>query len=297
VAHYGVAVLVRLQAPAAGEEAPAGDELRRFPVRRRARHVVGERVVLEDGFLRSLPAGGVLRRRDTHGRVRAIAAELDTLGIVLAPVPVSPMGFVDRAIVAARAAGLAPFIVLNKCDLDGADVLQRALPSCYAAHMPVHRVSAETREGLDALRAELAPDHRGAFVGTSGVGKSSLLNALCPDLELAVGEINEASGLGRHVTSNATLHPLEGGGELVDTPGFRDFGPVEVSARDLARHFPGFEEALLEGCRFRDCLHRGEPDCAVGVAVESGEVESERQAAYLDLLAELEAAESAARRY
>jgi ribosome biogenesis GTPase len=207
------------------------------------------------------------------------------------------MGFVDRAIVASRVAGLAPFIVLNKCDLDGADALQASLPSCYAALMPVHRVSAETGEGLDALRTELAPDHRGAFVGTSGVGKSSLLNALCPDLELAVGEINEASGLGRHVTSNSTLHRLDGGGELVDTPGFRDFGPVEVSSRDLAQHFPGFEEALLGGCRFRDCLHRGEPDCAVRDAVESGEVESERQAAYLDLLADLEAAERATRRY
>jgi ribosome biogenesis GTPase len=261
VAHYGVAVAVRLEpdggATPEGEEVPAGEEVRRVPVRRRASHVVGERVVLEGERLRSLPATGVLRRRDSHGRVRAIAAELDVLGIVLAPIPVSPMGFVDRAIVAARTAGLAPFIVLNKCDLPGVDSLIDALPRCYAELMPLHRVSATLGTGLEALRAQLAPDHRGAFVGTSGVGKSSLLNALRPDLDLAVGEINEASGLGRHVTSNATLHRIGGGGELVDTPGFRDFGPVEVSTRELAQHFPGFERALESGCRFRDCLHRG----------------------------------------
>lgn len=296
VAHYGIAVAVRLELPdEAGTDAV--EEVRRVPVKRRARHVVGERVVVDGESLRSLPATGVLRRRDSHGRVRAIAAELDVLGIVLAPVPASPMGFVDRAIVAARAAGLDPFIVVNKCDLDGIDELLASLPRCYADRMPLHCVSAATGQGMAGLLAQLAPDHRGAFVGTSGVGKSSLLNALCPHLELAVGEINEVSGLGRHVTSNSTLHRLEGGGELVDTPGFRDFGPVEVSIRDLAQFFPGFEGALEAGCRFRDCLHRSEPDCAVRTAVETGVVERERQEAYLDLLAELEGAERAARRY
>jgi ribosome biogenesis GTPase len=134
-------------------------------------------------------------------------------------------------------------------------------------------------------------------VGTSGVGKSSILNALCPDLELAVGEINDWSGLGRHITSNATLHALPDGGELIDTPGFRDFGPVEVSSRDLAVFFPGFESALAEGCRFRDCLHRVEPGCSVRAADAESRLPEGRHAAYLDLLEELESAERAERRY
>jgi len=245
----------------------------------------------------------VLRRRDAHGRVRAIAANLDVLGIVLADRPASPMGFVDRAIVAARAAELEPFLILNKCDLAGAADLRERI---HALRLPLRtfETSARTGHGLHGLREYLSEGRRGtrkgrrgAFVGTSGVGKSSLLNALCPDLELAVGEINEASGLGRHVTSNATLHALDGGGELIDTPGFRDFGPVEVSARELAAHFPGFEDALREGCRFRDCWHRSEPGCAVISAVESGSVAAERHVAFLDLLSELEAADRAGRGY
>jgi ribosome biogenesis GTPase len=133
-------------------------------------------------------------------------------------------------------------------------------------------------------------------VGTSGVGKSTLLNALLPDLELAVGAINDASGLGRHITSTATLHALAGGGELIDTPGFRDFGPVEVTARELAAFFPGFEEPLGRGCHFRDCLHRQEPDCRVLAAVEAGEISVHRHGGYLALLSELEGVESAPRR-
>ena len=91
------------------------------------------------------------------------------------------------------------------------------------------------------------------------------------------------------MTSTATLHRLPSGGELIDTPGFRDFGPVEVSPGELAAFFPGFEEALAQGCRFRDCLHRGEPDCGVKHELEAGRISAQRHAGYLALLAELEA--------
>lgn len=287
VAHYGVAVAVRW-----------GDgERRRVRVRRSSGHVVGDRVRLAGSGLASLPASGVLRRRDAHGRVRAVASNLDAIGIVLAPLPVSPMGLVDRAVVAARAAGMEPFAVVNKFDLDGARELFESVCELLHPHARVFSASAVTGHGLAALGDYFARRGRGVFVGTSGVGKSSLLNALCPEVELAVGEINESSGLGRHVTSTATLHPLPGGGELVDTPGFRDFGPVEVSARELAGHFPGFEAALEEGCRFRDCLHRTEPDCAVGRAVGEGRVAPSRHEAYLLLLSELEEVERAERGY
>ncbi len=287
VAHHGVAVVVRL--------ADGGQQ--RVRVRRGSRHVVGDRARLSESGLTSLPAQGVLRRRDTRGRVRAVASNLDALGIVLAPLPDSPPGLLDRAVVAARSAEVEPFVVVNKSDLAGARDLFERVCDLLEPAARVFLVSADAGQGLDALRVYFARRGRGVFVGTSGVGKSSLLNALCPDVDLAVGEINASSGLGRHVTSTATLHALASGGELIDTPGFRDFGPVEVSARELSGHFPGFEAALTQRCRFRDCLHRSEPDCAVRRAVAQGRIAPQRHAAYLDLLSELEESERAERGY
>jgi ribosome biogenesis GTPase len=287
VAHFGIAVLLRT----------GSGELERVRVRRGASHVVGEGVVLHrPDRLERLPSSGVLQRRDSHGRVRSIAANLDILGIVVAPRPISPLGFIDRAVVAARVASIEPIVVINKCDLAGAEDVAREMRDSHP--QITHLVtSATTGEGLDAMRACFASGRRGAFVGTSGVGKTSLLNALCPELDLQVGEINERSGLGRHVTSNATLHRLPEGGELIDTPGFRDFGPVEISPRALADHFPGFEDVVERACRFRDCLHRGEPGCGVLAAVDAGRIPPDRHAAYIELLVELEAAEQADRRY
>jgi ribosome biogenesis GTPase len=287
VAHFGIALALRLD----------DGTRQRVRVRRNSSHIVGDRVRLEAGQIVSLPDRGVLRRRDTHGRIRSVASNLDLLGIVVSPRPASPTGFVDRAIVGARAAGIEPVIVVNKCDLVGARPLFDELGEGYSSIALRVLVSAVSGEGLEGLRAVLAVGMRAAFVGTSGVGKSSLLNALCPELDLDVGEINELSGLGRHVTSNATLHQLPGGGELIDTPGFRDFGPVEVSARELAAHFPGFEASLSERCRFRDCLHRSEPGCVVRGAVLEERIAEARHTAYLDLLSDLEAAEERERGY
>ncbi len=286
VAHYGVAVVVRFDP----------GETRRFRVARGARYVVGDRVRERgsDG-LEVLPGRAVLQRRDTRGRVRNVAANLDIIGIVLSARPASPIGYVDRGIVAARALEVEPIVVVNKSDLDGSTPLLREVEAMYSESARIFLCSAETGEGLEALAAAFAPNARGVFVGTSGVGKSSLLNALCAGLDLEVGEINDFSGLGRHITTNATLHALAGGGELIDTPGFRDFGPVEIDSAALATAFPGFEDALAQRCRFRDCLHRQEPGCVVKEAVEHGRISQARHAAYLDLLAELEESEKGRR--
>lgn len=281
VAHYGVEVVVRDHA----------GTCRRMPISRRSSLVVGDRVRLDGPVPEPLPATGILRRRDRRGRVRTVAANLDAVGIVLAPVPRTPDAFVDRAVVGARAADIAPFVIVNKADLPGADALADRVRADWPGVEPVLCVSAERGLGLDALRALLAEGLRAVFVGVSGVGKSSLMNALVEEADLAVGEINPASGLGRHVTTNATLHALVDGGELIDTPGFRDFGPVAVSAGELARYFPGFEAALALGCRYRDCRHRAEPGCAVRDAVASDAIAPARHEAYLALLDELEQVE------
>jgi ribosome biogenesis GTPase len=189
--------------------------------------------------------------------------------------------------VIARAAGIEPAIMVNKIDLGGARELADRLDEIYGNEIRVLRVSAETGEGLESIRELFSGNMLGAMVGVSGVGKSSLMNALVPDLDLRVSALNRGSGKGRHTTTTATLHALEGGGFLVDTAGFKDFIAVDVTLAEAASHFPGFEAALEAGCRFRDCAHKSEPGCGVLAAVEVGTIQPGRHRAYLALLEEL----------
>jgi len=262
-------------------------------VKRNSGHVVGDDVEVVGEVLRRLPRRTELRRRDGRGGIHLVAANLDVLGIVVAPN--SPPGFIDRAIVAARVAQLQPFVVVNKCDLDDTSALLANLHRIYTGSVPMFAISATGRTGLAPLQAFLNQGHRGVFVGVSGVGKSSLLNALCPAINLKVGKVSDHNGQGRHTTTVSTLHALSGGGELVDTPGFRDFGLVDILAEELAIHFPGFEEHGEVSCRFRNCRHRTEPGCAVISLVEQGQIPADRYAIYLELLSEVEADQSEAR--
>lgn len=284
VSHYGVAVEVRF---------PDG-ERRMVRVKRNSGHVVGDRVEVEGEALTRLARDTELRRRDARGGVHLVAANLDVLGIVVAPS--SPAGFTDRAIVAARAAGLEPFIVANKCDLEEGRAQFEQVSGIYAGVVPVFALSAARGEGLEPLREFLRQGHRGVFIGSTGVGKSSLLNALVPDLDLKVAEVSEYKYLGRHTTTVSSLHALPAGGELVDTPGFRDFGLVDITCEELAEFFPGFEALELKGCRFHNCRHRSEPGCAVAELVAGKTLTSERYRTYLELLDEVEAAEAEAQR-
>jgi ribosome biogenesis GTPase len=283
VAHYGVAVEVLFD---------SGDRSM-VRVKRNSGHVVGDDVLVTGEVMKRLCRRTELRRRDARGGIHLVAANLDVLGVVVAPL--SPSGFIDRAIVAARAAGLRPFVVVNKCDLDGTSELLAHITSTYSESVPIFPVSSVKRTGLAPLQAFLSEGHRGAFVGTTGVGKSSLLNALCPDIDLKVGELSDYKGQGRHTTTVSTLHSLSGGGELVDTPGFRDFGLVDISVEDLAAHFPGFEKHGTAACRFSNCRHRSEPGCAVIGLLGEGNIASERYARYMDILGEVEADLSEAR--
>jgi len=285
IAHHGVTVEVRY----------TGGERFMARVKRRSGHVVGDAVQLRDGVLKRLPRRTELRRRDAMGGVHLVGANLDVLGIVVSPSPPPPAGFVDQAIVAARSAGLEPFVVANKCDLATSAELVTALRAAYADAVAIYPLSAATGEGLDGLRAFFAADHRGAFVGTTGVGKSSLLNALCPEIDLQVGTLNDSTGKGRHTTTVSTLHCLDGGGELIDTPGFNDFGLVDISAQELSLYFPGFEQGQPGNCRFRNCRHRTEPGCAVNALVAQDRIPAARYATYLEILNDVEADEAQSR--
>lgn len=281
VSHFGVAVEVLLD--------QGGRRMVR--VKRNSGHVVGDRVLLADEVLTRLSRDTELRRRDIRGGVHLVAANLDILGVVVAPM--SPAGFIDRAVISARAAGLRPFLVVNKGDLPETAFLAVQMQANYRDSFPVFVISAATGAGMEPLREFLHQGHRGAFVGSTGVGKSSLLNALCPEINLKVGSVSDYKQLGRHTTTVATLHSIPGGGELVDTPGFRDFGLVDVTPEEVALHFPGFEKLDHQGCRFHNCRHRQEPGCAIIDLVEGKGVSADRYRTYLAVLGEAELVEAA----
>lgn len=285
-AHHGVAVEVLFDT----------GERHLVRVKRNSGHVVGDDVMVTGEVLVRLPRRTELRRRDATGGVHLVGANLDVLGVVVAPLPIPPVGFIDRAIVAARAANMDPFLVVNKSDLAVAPEFVASLCTAYAGSVTLFPLSAAVGNGLAPLREFLGEGHRGAFIGTTGVGKSSLLNALCPEIDLRVGELNAFNGRGCNTTTVSTLHSLAGGGELVDTPGFQDFGLVEIAVREFALHFPGFEKVGEKACRFRDCRHRSEPGCAVVELVGQGRVLAERYETYLEILDEVEAAEQESRR-
>jgi ribosome biogenesis GTPase len=283
VAHHGISVEVLFD-----------NGLRRMVrVKRNSGHVVGDNVTVTGEVLKRLPRRTELQRRDARGGIHLVGANLDVLGIVVAPQ--SPGGFIDRAIVAARSAQLEPFLVVNKCDLDGTEELLADLKRLYGGSVSIFPISAAERSGLAPLEEYLSEGHRGAFVGTTGVGKSSLLNVLCPEIDLKVGALSSYNSMGRHTTTVSTLHALEGGGELVDTPGFRDFGLVDITVEELAEYFPGFEDHRDVACKFRNCRHRTEPGCAVLMLVEQGRIPAERYNTYMEILKEVETLQAAAR--
>lgn len=221
------------------------------------------------------------------GSEQVIAANVDRVAIVVATKnPPLRIGLVDRLVVAARNQGIEPLVVVNKIDLGGGKKIDEVREIYGELGYPVILTSATEREGIDALARELA-GRITVFAGHSGVGKSSLLNALDPDLGLKVGEVSRQTTKGRHTTTRAFLLPLRGGGYVLDTPGIRGFALFDVTRADLDIFFAEFEP-FIELCRFYDCTHSHEPKCAVRAAVEAGEISPARHAAYLRILSSLE---------
>ncbi len=283
VAHYGVAVDVLYS---------ASQKIEMVRVKRNSGHVVGDSVEVKDNVLTRKTRSSELSRMDARGGVHVVGANLDTLLIVAACEPLPPPGFIDRAIIASRAANLSPVLVLNKSDLACFKDYSATIISTYRDSVPIFTTSAESGAGIDNLLSYFGENHRGVFVGPTGVGKSSIMNSILPDINLSTGEISESKKRGRHTTTVSTLHILENGGELVDSPGFNDFGLVDTTTPELALYFPGFEKAQKEPCRFRDCKHKEEPGCQVTEKVQSGEISSERYQTYLQLLEEVEMIDS-----
>lgn len=227
----------------------------------------------------SLPRSTLLTRIDSRGRPEPVAANLTQLVAVVAPVPEPDWVLLDRYLVAAELMGIAAVIVYNKCDL--APPAER-LADYDRIGYRIAVTSVAEGSGLAELEALLA-GASSALLGQSGVGKSSLLNRLAGESVQAVGALGSKGTHGRHTTTTAELHRLRAGGTLVDTPGVRQYAPYVDDQADLAAGFREFRP-FLGSCRFDDCRHCAEPDCAVKAAVEAGQIARARYASYRELL-------------
>jgi ribosome biogenesis GTPase len=265
--------------------------------RQKSMLTVGDRVVVEpaDGgnwrIRAVLPRHSVLARPDPlNPRLqRLIAANIDVVVCVVslkAP-PLRPR-LIDRFLIAIQRGGARPVIAVNKIDLVPAEERERELAPLEAfakLDVPIIGCSTKSGEGLDALRGLLV-GKTGALVGHSGVGKSSLLNALDERLQIATGGLHAKRGTGRHTTTSSTLHDLGGGTFVIDTPGIREFGLWSLDRDTLREYFPELAGAA-ELCRFNDCTHLHEPGCEVKARVAAGEIHPARYDAYVRLSEEI----------
>lgn len=270
----------------------AQGELHLCTTRRRVGKVVcGDRVEWSAAgprqgvITRLLPRSNLLARADGGGRSRPLASNVDQVLIVAAPEPPLSEALIDRYLVAAELLPARALIVVNKCDLlspaERTELAAR-LADYQAVGYGLVFTSRDDRGTLDELRRHLQ-GKTSILVGQSGVGKSSLVNALLPDRDVRVGALSEATGLGRHTTSATTLHHLPEGGDLIDSPGVRDFHLEYVDVADLGRSFREFGPYLGQ-CRFHNCRHHGEPGCAVSTAAQQGQISARRLASYRQLL-------------
>lgn len=229
-----------------------------------------------------------LTRWNKKGRApQVLAANADLAVCVSSPSspPFRPR-FIDRLIVAAEAGRILPVVVLNKADLPLPPETRERLDHYARMGYQVHSCSAKSGQGIAKLR-EMLRGKTAVFVGQSGVGKSSLLNAMAPDLELKVGEVSLKHDRGIHTTNFSTLLLLDGGLRIVDTPGVRELELAGILPEEVGFHFRDFLP-YARGCEFQPCLHTGEPGCAVTSAVQQGEIHPDRYESYLRIVRELQ---------
>lgn len=288
IAHYGTLIDV---------EATDGDnigQINRCHLRANLGSIVtGDRVIWRAGN----PTGVVeavlerhsaLSRPDPYGDMKTVAANIDRIIIVIAPYPEPHANLIDRYLVAAENLDIEPIILLNKTDR--IDDSNRELLATWQQRYSGFgytwlSVSTKGSDGLGPLRDYLA-NYTSVFVGQSGVGKSSLINALLPDMNLRVGELSEATQKGTHTTTTAQLFHFPSGGHLIDSPGIREFGLWHMEPWQVLEGFREFRP-FIGHCKFRDCAHQREPGCAILKALESGDISKQRMDSYRYILSTL----------
>jgi len=232
----------------------------------------------------------VLSRPDVYDGVKPIAANISQILIVSSLLPVFNSDIIDRYLVAAEQTGITPVIVLNKTDLlselgqSEQDNIDLQLQIYRDIGYQVLYGSSQTNEGISEIKAQLS-QHTSIFVGQSGVGKSTLVNALMPELGLITQEVSQNSGLGQHTTTVARLYHFNDGGDLIDSPGIREFGLWHLTPEQVFNGFIEFEQ--FQGlCKFRDCKHQSDPGCAL-TAANAQEIHPMRLASFQRIIASL----------
>lgn len=231
-----------------------------------------------------LPRQSLLSRPAARDKQRPFAANIDTMYIVSAPEPTPDFLLIDQCIVMCEHNSIAPHLILNKIDIatkQQLDSLNQAFQVYSDIGYSVFQTSADTGQGIKQLEATLN-HHVSILTGQSGVGKSSLTSTLLPQREIRIGGLSEASGHGKHTTTAATLYHLPTGGDLIDSPGLAVFGLAGISQQQLAWGYREFHE-YIEQCRFNDCQHHQDKDCAVANAVNTGNINQGRYQRYLKL--------------
>lgn len=232
----------------------------------------------------------VLSRPDVYDGVKPIAANISQILIVSSLLPAFNSDIIDRYLVAAEQTGITPVIVLNKTDLlsqlsqNEQDEIEQQLEIYRAIGYQVLYGSSKSNEGISEIKAQLS-QHVSIFVGQSGVGKSTLVNALMPELGLITQEVSQNSGLGQHTTTVARLYHFNDGGDLIDSPGIREFGLWHLSSEQVFNGFREFEQ--FQGlCKFRDCKHQTDPGCAL-TGASAQEINPKRLASFQRIIASL----------
>lgn len=231
------------------------------------------------------PRTSLLSRPDYYDGVKPIAANIDQIIVVSSLLPALSSNIIDRYLVAAEDVQIKPIILLNKIDLADPEDLPD-IEECMQVYRDignsVFMVSCKTGEGIEELQGQLK-DRTSIFVGQSGVGKSSLINELLPDVDELVGEVSSNSGLGQHTTTAAKLLHFPSGGQVIDSPGVREFALWHLPDEQVTWGFVEFRD-FIGGCKYRDCKHRDDPGCLIRSAVEDGKIDAERYYNYLGIL-------------
>lgn len=278
-------------------EFPDGTQRHCFPRGKKTGAAVGDRVRIalqgrDEGVIDAiLPRTNLLFRSDEM-RTKQFAANVDQLLIVVAVEPTFSDDLIGRALAGAWSADIEPVLILNKIDIqDGVDTARARLAAVRALDVPVIELSAHDPDTVRAALAQRLADKTTLLLGQSGMGKSTLLNALVPEADAPTREHSAALDMGRHTTTSTRLYHLPApGGDLIDSPGFQAFGLQHLSGTDILRGFPEFTPHI-ERCRFYNCTHRREPDCGVVQALQAGEIDPGRYALYQRILEESESAQ------
>lgn len=226
-----------------------------------------------------------LTRPDFYDGVKVVAANIDQILMVSAVVPEFTPQIIDRYLVACEDMGIEPILLLNKIDLldqESLDYVDEVLDTYRELGYRVLLVSTKSGEGIDELK-HILEDKNNIFVGQSGVGKSTLVNTVLPNADILTKEVSENSGLGQHTTTVSRLHHLPSGGNLIDSPGIREFGLWHLEVERVTWCFKEFRE-FIGGCRFRDCKHLNDPGCLIQEAVDEGKISELRFESYHRIL-------------